>query len=54
MNPNDQVWINYVNQVLFDAMTGATYPLYSAAFQKWFGEVPATPAIGMPSIFRAR
>ena len=54
MNPNDQVWINYVNQVLFDAMTGATYPLYSAAYQKWFGEVPAAPAIGMPSIFRSK
>ena len=54
MNPNDQVWINYVNQVLFDAMTGATYPLYSAAYEKWFGETPQPPSIGMPSIFRAK
>ncbi len=54
MNPNDQVWINYVNQVLFDAMTGATYPLYTEAFKKWFGEEPQAPSIGMPSIFRSK
>lgn len=54
MNPFDQVWINYVNQVLYDAMAGTTHPLYFEAFQKWFGETPETPAIGMPSIFRSK
>lgn len=54
MNPYDQVWINYVNQVLLDCMTGATYPLYTAAYEKWFGETPAAPNIGMPSMYRAK
>lgn len=54
MNPNDQVWINYVNQVLFDAMTGATYPRYFTAYKKWFGEDLKEPLVGMPSMFRAK
>lgn len=54
MNPNDQVWINYVNQVLLDAMTGTTFPLYAEAFEKWFGETPDAPSIGMPSMYRAK
>jgi len=54
MNPYDQVWINYVNQVLLDAMTGTTYPLYFAAYEKWFGETPVVPAIGMPSMYRSK
>ncbi len=54
MNPNDQVWINYVNQVLLDAMTGATYPRYFEAYKKWFGEEPQPPLVGMPSMFRAK
>ena len=53
MNPNDQVWINYVNQVLLDAMTGTMYDMYATAFEKWFGEVPAAPSIGMPSMYKA-
>ncbi len=51
MNPYDQVWINYVNQVLLDAMTGTTYQLYADAFEKWFGERPAEPKVGMPSMY---
>lgn len=52
MRSNDQVWINFVNGVLLDAMTGATYPLYNAAYAKWFGERLPAPAIGKPSMFR--
>lgn len=54
MNPYDQVWINFVNQVLLQAMTGNLFPRYSAAFEKWFGEVPPTPIVGMPVMFRAQ
>jgi polar amino acid transport system substrate-binding protein len=54
MNPNDQVWINFVNQVLLDAMTGATYKLYADAFVKWFGVLPQAPAVGMPSMYRSK
>lgn len=54
MNPNDQVWINYVNQVLLDAMTGTTYPRYFEAYKKWFGEELEPPLIGMPLMYRAK
>lgn len=54
MNPYDQVWINFVNQVLLDAMTGQTYMLYADAYEKWFGERPVEPVIGMPSTYRSK
>ncbi len=54
MNPNDQIWINYVNTMLLDAMTGNDYQLYYDAFTKWFGESDqlSAPTIGMPKMFR--
>ena len=52
MRSDDQVWINFVNGVLLDAMTGATYPLYNAAYAKWFGEQLPAPVIGKPAMFR--
>ena len=54
MNPYDQVWINFVNQVLIDAMTGETFPLYFEAYKKWFGEELEPPSIGKPSMFSPR
>jgi polar amino acid transport system substrate-binding protein len=52
MRPDDQVWINFVNGILLDAMTGATYPLYNDAYKKWFGKDLPAPVIGKPSMFR--
>jgi polar amino acid transport system substrate-binding protein len=52
MRPNDQIWINFVNGVLLDTMTGATYQLYNDAYVKFFGEKLPEPVIGKPSIFR--
>lgn len=51
MRPGDQQWINFVNGVFIDAMTGATYPDYNAAFEKYFGEKLPAPRIGMPRMF---
>lgn len=52
MNPNDQVWINYVNTVLEDAMTGQTFELYAAAYEKWFGVRPTAPGVGVPTMYK--
>ena len=51
MNPNDQVWINYVNTVFIDCMTGMTFEQYNAAYEKWFGIELDEPMVGKPAIF---
>ena len=47
-----QVWLNYVNTVLRQAMMGVEFPDYAAAFKRWFGETPPAPKIGFPQEFR--
>lgn len=42
------VWLNYLNTVLRQAMTGVAFPAYASAFQKWFGTQPPAPEIGFP------
>jgi polar amino acid transport system substrate-binding protein len=44
----DQQWLNFVNTVLHEAMTGVDFPTYSASFKKWFGVDLPVPAIGFP------
>lgn len=44
----DQIWLNYVNCVLQDAMTGIEFSAYSAAFKKWLGEDLPLPTVGFP------
>jgi len=53
MSPNDQVWINFVNLVFQDAMSGYTFKLYNDAYAKWFGGVELSePKVGKPQIYR--
>ena len=54
MRPDDQVWINFVNTVLLDSMTGNNYQQYADAFTAWFGESEQldTPTTGMPKAYR--
>lgn len=52
MDPEDQVWINFVNGVLVDAMTGATHPEYDRAYEAYFGATPAAPQVGKPAQYR--
>lgn len=52
MSPNDQIWINFINGVMNDAMTGATYKLYNDAYLKWFGVKLSEPTIGKPAMYR--
>jgi polar amino acid transport system substrate-binding protein len=44
----DQQWLNFVNTVLHEAMTGVDFPTYQASFKKWFGVDLPSPAIGFP------
>ena len=44
----DQEWLNFVNTVLHEGMTGVDFPVYSASFKKWFGIDLPVPAIGFP------
>lgn len=44
----DQVWLNFVNTALHEAMTGVEFDTYAASFKKWFGEELDPPKIGFP------
>ena len=44
----DQQWLNFVNTVLHEGMTGVDFPTYAASFKKWFGVDLPVPAIGFP------
>jgi polar amino acid transport system substrate-binding protein len=52
MRPDDQRWIGFVNGVLIDAMTGASYADYYTAYETYFGEQLVAPVVGKPGIFR--
>jgi polar amino acid transport system substrate-binding protein len=51
MRPDDQVWINFVDGVFEDAMSGATYQQYNEAFEKYFGDKLEAPKVGKPGLF---
>ncbi len=44
----DQVWLNFVNSVFHEAMTGVEFNTYAASFKKWFGVDLPPPQIGFP------
>jgi polar amino acid transport system substrate-binding protein len=48
LKQGDQVWLNFVNQVLNEAMSGVDFEAYSASFKKWFGVTLPPPKIGFP------
>ena len=48
----DQVWLNFVNTALHEAMTGVEFGTYAASFKKWFGVDLPPPAIGFPVEFK--
>ncbi|WP_454835465.1 transporter substrate-binding domain-containing protein [Pseudomonas lini] len=48
----DQDWLNFVNTVLHEAMTGVEFPTYAASFKQWFGVDLPTPAIGFPAEYK--
>lgn len=48
----DQDWLNFVNTVLHEAMTGVEFPAYAASFKQWFGVDLPSPEIGFPVEFK--
>lgn len=48
VKPGDQVWLNFVNAVLHEAMTGVDFLSYQASFKKWFGAEVPPPRTGFP------
>ncbi|WP_448093239.1 transporter substrate-binding domain-containing protein [Pseudomonas lini] len=48
----DQDWLNFVNTVLHEGMTGVEFPTYAASFKQWFGVDLPTPAIGFPAEYK--
>jgi polar amino acid transport system substrate-binding protein len=48
VQPGDQRWLNFVNTVLHEGMTGVEFPFYAASYTKWFGDELPSPQIGFP------
>jgi len=46
--PGDQIWLNYLNTILHEAMTGVEFAEYAAAFKKYFGGEAVGPTTGVP------
>ena len=52
VKPGDQIWLNYINTVLHEAMTGVEFDAYAAAFKKYFGTDVPSPQTGFPVEFK--
>jgi polar amino acid transport system substrate-binding protein len=52
VKPGDQVWLNFVNSVLHEGMTGVEFDTYRDAFLRYFGEELPAPQSGFPLEFR--
>ena len=52
VKPGDQIWLNFVNSVLHEAMTGLDFPLYQAAFKTYFNVDLTYPPLGFPVEFK--
>lgn len=51
VKPGDQIWLNFVNTVLHEAMTGLDFPTYRAAFKTYFNVDLPNPRLGFPLEF---
>jgi polar amino acid transport system substrate-binding protein len=52
VKPGDQIWLNYVNSVLHEAMVGLNFPLYQQAFKTYFSVDLPVPPLGFPVEFK--
>lgn len=52
IKPGDQVFLNFVNTALQQAMVGLDFPIYQAAFNTYFGVELPNPPIGFPVEFQ--
>jgi polar amino acid transport system substrate-binding protein len=49
VRPGDQVWLNFVNTMVHEAVVGIDFDDYQASFKKWFGVDLPIPRVGYPS-----
>jgi polar amino acid transport system substrate-binding protein len=54
VRPGDQIWLNFINTVLHEAMVGVAFDAYAAAFETFFGVKLSPPPIGFPVEFGVR
>ena len=52
--PGDERWLDFVNQVWLDAMTGFQFPAFHDAFLKYFGIDLQKPPAGAPLVLSAQ
>lgn len=52
VKPGDQRWLNFVNSILHEAMTGVEFNTYAASYKQWFAEELSPPQIGFPVEFK--
>jgi polar amino acid transport system substrate-binding protein len=52
VKPGDQRWLNFVNTILHEAMTGVEFNAYAASYKQWFGADLNPPQIGFPVEFK--
>jgi polar amino acid transport system substrate-binding protein len=52
VKPGDQRWLNFVNSVLHEAMTGVEFNTYAASYKQWFAAELSPPQIGFPVEFK--
>lgn len=52
VKPGDQIWLNFVNTVLHEAMAGLDFPMYKTAFKTYFNVDLTTPPLGFPVEFK--
>jgi len=48
VKPGDQIWLNFVNTVFHEAMTGLEFKTYQTNFKKYFGMDLPNPPTGAP------
>jgi len=54
VKPGDQVWLNFLDTALHEAMTGVDFQAFAAAFKTYFAQDLPTPEIGFPLEFAPR
>lgn len=48
VRPGDPIWLNFINTVLREGMTGVEFAFYADAFKRFFGVELAPPPVGFP------
>jgi len=48
----DQIWLNFVNTMIHEALIGLDFPVYQQMFKKWFGEDLPSPISGFPAEYK--